>query len=127
MHTPNARKYRLNYDPMEFHEAIQRGDYQSVYRYLQKDPELAEACNADWYPVHTAAMWGNVPIFKLLLQYRARVNVRNMEYETPAHIAAAYNNTHIIQILEAHGGDLTACDIDGYTPSNLLIQWDEPD
>lgn len=51
------------------------------------------------YPLHLAAISGNVEIVEKLLEYSERVDFLNIKQGTPLHRAAEFNHVMVIKLL----------------------------
>ncbi|CAK1554642.1 unnamed protein product [Leptosia nina] len=75
-----------------------------------------------------AAESGNVEDFKrLYMSEPSRLNVKDARGRTPAHQAAARNNTNILLFISSYSGDLNAVDLLGNTPLHLAVENDALD
>lgn len=63
----------------------------------------------------------NVAIIKLLLSFKANVNIQDKEGWTPLHLAALHNHARMIPLFLEHGADLHAKAHDGQTPLSVAI------
>ena len=51
------------------------------------------------YPLHLAAVNGDVRIVRLLVEHNARIDALNNEQATPLHKAAQYNHVQVVEFL----------------------------
>ena len=74
-------------------------------------------------PLLEAVFEQNVPLAELLLKYKANVNVKTSDNETPAHLAARPETLTLFDLLVKNGADLKAQNSEGLTaPEKLLMQ-----
>ena len=55
--------------------------------------------NMRMYPLHLAAVNGDVRMVRLLVENDARIDVLNNEQATPLHKAARYNHVQVVEFL----------------------------
>ena len=51
------------------------------------------------YPVHSASRIGDLETLKILVNYKAKLDVRNALLQTPLYLAASNNRTDVIKFL----------------------------
>lgn len=79
------------------------------------EPSLHSATIMQGSPLHLAAIKGNEPIIKKLIEKKVDVNVRLDNGWTPLHMAAANGQISVIEILTSHGAEINAIDGHGAT------------
>ena len=57
-----------------------------------------------WTPLHAAALHGNLPLVRLLLEAGAKPSAKNDTGQTPAALAKTKNHKEVIALLAARGG-----------------------
>lgn len=57
-----------------------------------------------WTPLHAAALHGNLPLVRLLLDAGAKADARNDTGQTPAGLAKTKNHKEVIALLDGRGG-----------------------
>ena len=72
--------------------------------------------------LHWASSFNSIGVARLLLTSGIDVDIRNLEGQTPLHIACNGINTQMIQLLLSEGASLKATDINGKTPRDLIPQ-----
>ena len=72
--------------------------------------------------LHWASSLNSIGVARLLLTSGIDVDIRNLEGQTPLHIACNGINTQMIQLLLSEGASLKATDINGKTPRDLIPQ-----
>ena len=55
--------------------------------------------NLYMYPLHLAAVNGDVRIVRLLIEHNARIDALNREQATPLHKACQYNHVQVVEFL----------------------------
>lgn len=55
--------------------------------------------NIYMYPLHLAAVNGDLRIVRLLVEHNARIDALNKEQATPLHKAAQYNHVQVVEFL----------------------------
>jgi ankyrin repeat protein len=99
----------------------------SVTRQLLADGcDPNESCRDP--PLHLAARRGHENVVALLLDYGAKINVKNIEGHTPLHSAVQYEgNISVVQILLNHGADVNTANNHGSTPLFSAVYGDHGD
>ncbi|XP_071078636.1 transient receptor potential cation channel subfamily A member 1 homolog [Haliotis cracherodii] len=77
------------------HLAVDNGHYERLIVYA----DVNVARKHDIYPLHLAAMSGDIRNVKLLVEHKARVDVLNDEQATPLHKAVVFNHLDVVQYL----------------------------
>ncbi len=134
-------------DSEKFRTAVQAGDVETVARYLDRDPALRYARDAQGNSVYTlaclaghtkvaeallrsglildifeAAAGGNVPrAAELAKMSPGIVRTRSVDGRTPLHFATAAGQPEMVAFLNAQGADLSA------GPESPLLAADHPD
>src|SRR4051812_37034095 len=81
-------------------DAVKRNDLAAVQRLLMENPRNVAAMDGGGStPLHWAANQGNLQIMKLLLAYRADVNLQQSEGFTPLHSATVGNKDYAMELL----------------------------
>ena len=84
------------------------GDVDATQSLVKKDKKLLAARDGDdRQPLHLAAIHGHEPIARLLLDAKAKVNVKDKSGLTAAAYAALFGHRAIYDLLRAAGGDPT--------------------
>lgn len=63
------------------------------------------------------------PVLRCLLRHGANPNLRTDTGNTPAHIAACYNLTSVLELLDEFGGEVDVEDVEGYAPVHICAAW----
>ncbi len=87
---------------------------------LLKAKANPNAASAKYGPLHIAAEWGNVAIFRLLLKFGAKVNLTLSKLGTPLDVARKYNQNEIIAIIEEEEAKLAAISASRYNAGDLI-------
>jgi uncharacterized protein len=106
--------------PLDVFEAASTGDEARLHAILSESPAAAQAVSGDgWTPLHLAAAFGT-PLGVAALIFRgARVDAisKNAQRNQPLHAALALGkNPSTIELLIAHGADVNATQVGGFTP-----------
>ncbi|RUS76171.1 hypothetical protein EGW08_016083 [Elysia chlorotica] len=75
------------------------------------------------YPLHLAAMSGDVRICRLLVENQARIDAVNSDSATALHRAAALNKVEVVKFLVERGARINRKDKDNYTPLLLAATY----
>ena len=62
------------------------------------------AQHGGWTPLHAAALHGNLPLVRLLLDAGAKAGAKNDTGQTPAGLAKTKNHKEVIALLDSSGG-----------------------
>jgi ankyrin repeat protein len=65
------------------------------------------------YPLHKIAIWGDVAVAEVLLDYGADINARGEDDDTPLHRAIAGRHVEMIRFLLSRGADPEQCGMHG--------------
>lgn len=97
------------------------GDLDAIKKYLESDPKLINATDAEgWTPLHGAAYNGQLATAKILISKGANVNAINGTGWTPLHSAASQGHLSVVKLLVENGADVNAKDKDTeWTPLDL--------
>ncbi|CAI2385948.1 unnamed protein product [Moneuplotes crassus] len=87
----------------EFFSQIKHNNFYDVRFMLQTNPKLVYEFDARFQTgLHWAAKRGYCKILRLLLQYGANINLKDVSGRTPLYIACKYNQTDVVRILLAN-------------------------
>ncbi len=106
-------------ESLDVHEAAAVGDVEKLQTLLAADSTLSRAVSSDgWPPLHLAAAFGGAPAVRILLEHGADVHQVSPAMRNQAmHAALALNSDpEIVQLLLAHGADINAAQMGGFTP-----------
>ncbi|MFH1143526.1 MAG: ankyrin repeat domain-containing protein [Candidatus Eisenbacteria bacterium] len=100
----------------QIHEAIVAGDLSRVTELIQTDPAVVHERNTNQtqdYPLHTAAMHGQVEIARMLLAAGAELEAGDRDNSTPLHDACLNRQTDMVAFLIESGADVNRHDYNG--------------
>jgi ankyrin repeat protein len=84
-----------------------------------------------WAPIDMAVSWGHLQAVRMLIEYKADINVSIEFGEVPLHVAARRGDNSdqvgILQLLLDHGANPNARDDDGSTPLHYCSSWQKGD
>jgi ankyrin repeat protein len=107
-------------ESIDIHEAAAVGDVKRLQALLAVDPALARAVSSDgWPPLHLAAAFGNAEAVKILLTHGAdvhQVSTTAMRNQALHAALALSTDPETVPALIAHGADVNAQQMGGYTP-----------
>ena len=73
---------------VEILEAVKVGDLKRVHELIEEDPDVVHARTEYWStPLHVAIKEGHYDVVELLIEKGADVNAKNINGNTPLHIA----------------------------------------
>ena len=107
--------------------AAARGDAAALLSLLAESPEMAhERDEKGDTPLHAAAEGSEASAVAALLAAGAEADARNNNGETPllCHVkrsSCAPDDTHVLDLLLAHGADVNATDISGVSPLTEVV------
>lgn len=67
-------------------------------------------------PLHCAARYDRLDVARVLVEYKANINVKNWKGTMPLHDACHTGDVALVTLLIEHGADVRAADQDGTTP-----------
>ncbi len=99
------------------HDAIARGNVETVYALLDENPGLLHARDGKQKtPLHCAVTYKQKDIMEALLRKGADINAHDITGMTPLHVAAMLGRRDEAQVLLQHGADPTTMDNYGDMP-----------
>lgn len=108
----------------EIHRAIEAGDTEAVAALLAKNPALVSArdeAHLQDYPLHAAAIHGQVEIARMLLDAGAAVDAGDVDESTPLDDAALTGNADVARLLVSRGADVNHRDNNGASPISFAV------
>ena len=100
----------------EIHEAIRRGEIETVQRLVAADKSLLGAKDTDGSPpLNVAAQGGNIEIARFLLEAGADLKAGDNEQSNALHLAASAGQNEMIDFLLSKGMDVNSADVNGTT------------
>ena len=72
---------------------------QSINPSFQTGADVNMPNSLNMYPLHLAAVNGDVKIVKLLIEHNACIDALNKEQATPLHKACQYNRVQVVRFL----------------------------
>src|SRR5687768_7408789 len=93
----------------EIHEHVIKGDVAAVRNLLRNRPDLVDSRGfRGSSPLYFAVIADTrrIELIKLLLSYKADVNAKDDERETPLHVAVRKASLEIIRLLVENGADV---------------------
>ncbi|XP_076395542.1 uncharacterized protein LOC143265743 isoform X1 [Megachile rotundata] len=103
--------------------ALEEGKLEDLKDCLKKGADLNARHSNLWTTLHFAAKGPSLEVIKFILNHNLSVNVKNIDGQSPLHIAAAYNRRDIVQFF-VKNRDLCIDDKDcnGKTPLHIAAQ-----
>lgn len=111
----------INGAGVDIHGAIERGDLDSVTKYIKSGGDLERK---DWdqcTPLHIACAGGFTQIVQLLISKGANINARTRIEHTPLHLACRYGHLTIALGLLVKGCLVDPCDNELNTPLHKVL------
>ena len=119
--------YTMAWIPL--HKPALSGDVDKV-RELLEGGKYDVNC-VDWderTPLHKAAYWGNLGVVRVLLEFKADVNVHNNSGSTPLHGAASRGHLGVVRVLISEfKADVNVHNNNGVTPLHEAVSRDHLD
>lgn len=101
----------------KFCSVVRSGDIKLAEKMLKKSPKLVhEKIHNDISMIHFAVLEQDFPMLKLLVQYKANVNIQSIGGATPLHMAARIGLASHAKLLLDSGANIDIPDGEGYTP-----------
>jgi 7,8-dihydropterin-6-yl-methyl-4-(beta-D-ribofuranosyl)aminobenzene 5'-phosphate synthase len=112
----------------DIHEAIIKGDLDSVRTILEADERQLEARSSDNFtPLLLASIHGQLEIARFLIEKGANIHAGDNENSTPLHNAAARGHLDIISLLIDKGAHVNQCDGNGMTALHFAASYGHPE
>ena len=100
----------------EIHDVIAAGNTDRVVRLIRANPELLlekDDTTTEDFPLHTAAIHGQLEIARMLLDAGAEVDALDSDASTPLHDAALRGHAEVVALLLERGADVHRRDFNG--------------
>ena len=89
------------------HLAISYGQTEIAFTLIDRGADIHAKTNGGLTPLHFAAFQGQIETATVLIDRGADVNDRVDAYKTPADFAKQSRKTEMLNLLKAHGGEIT--------------------
>ncbi|MGD9346298.1 MAG: ankyrin repeat domain-containing protein [Candidatus Aminicenantes bacterium] len=117
----------LSWTSGNIHEAIIKGDLDSVRTILEADKSQLEARSSDNFtPLLLASIHGKLEIARFLIEKGANIHAGDNESSTPLHNAAARGHLDIVSLLIDKGSRINQCDGNGMTALHFAASYGHP-
>lgn len=93
---------------IDFHIRAGQGDL--TEQEVKQEPDINSLDNSKLTALHWASAYGQVNSVKLLLNYKAKVNLLGPEEESPLLLAAAGGHLEVVRLLLNYGADVNHVD-----------------
>jgi ankyrin repeat protein len=112
----------------EIHKAAKDGDFETVKKLLEKDPNLLNSGNRlQQTPLLMASFGGHADIVLFLIEKGAKIDQPDSFGATPLHMAVLGGQTEIVELLVAKGADVNIKSRNGKIPLQMAFEKDAPD
>ncbi|RYG68289.1 hypothetical protein EON64_05510 [archaeon] len=113
---------RLGRSPL--HEAAHLGNIGIVKELIKFGANINHLDNERWSPLHFAAAKGSTEVVSYLLENCPTLNInrKNLQENTPLHIAALFNKKHVAQLLIDNGADAVSLNNDEKSPIKIMTE-----
>ncbi|MGL5053955.1 MAG: ankyrin repeat domain-containing protein [Cetobacterium sp.] len=92
---------------IEFKNALKNGELEKLKLKLEEGIDPNDRSGEYRYPMHKAAISGDVSVVKLLLDYSADIDVQEpLQGNTPINLAVFNKNIEMVQFLKDSGANL---------------------
>jgi len=112
----------------EIHKAAKDGDFETVKKLLEQDPNLLNSGNRlQQTPLLMASFGGHTDIVLFLLERGAKIDQPDSFGATPLHMAVLGGQTEIVELLISKGADVNIKSRNGKIPLQMAFEKDAPD
>lgn len=112
----------------EIHKAAKDGDFETVKKLLEKDPNLLNTGNRlQQTPLLMASYEGHANIVLFLIEKGAKIDQPDSFGATPLHMAVLGGQTEIVELLISKGADVNIKSKNGKIPLQMAFEKDAPD
>lgn len=118
----NSKKELQRDDPILLFEAVAKGEYEKVKKYLDVIKDINIQNEYGYTILHWAVLMGQAEIASDLISRGASVNAVLPNGYTPLHDAAYWGKRNMVQLLISHGADLYVIDKQGKVPLDLAVE-----
>jgi L-ascorbate metabolism protein UlaG (beta-lactamase superfamily) len=111
----------------EIHKAAKDGDFETVKKLLEVDPNLLNTGNRlQQTPLLMASFGGHADIVRFLIEKGARIDQPDSFGATPLHMAVLGGQAEIVELLIAKGADVNIKSRNGKIPLQMAFENDAP-
>jgi ankyrin repeat protein len=103
--------------------AAKHGNIKILELLEKKGIDLGKAASDGWYPLMVAVRFKQLDVIKFLCK-KINVNQKFSHHSTALHLAMETNYAESVDVLVAHGANLTAEDSEKYTPALIAAHRD---
>lgn len=104
-------------------ESLERGDFDTFKNTLARGADIHGRSNRLWTALHFAAKGSNCEIIKFILDQKVEFNVKDINGQSPLHVAAEYGQTDIVRFfLSKKISSIDVVDNYGETPLHIAAQ-----
>lgn len=112
----------------EIHKAAKDGDFETVKKLLEKDPNLLNTGNRlQQTPLLMASFGGHANIVLFLIEKGAKINQPDSFGATPLHMAVLGGQAEIVELLISKGADVNVKSRNGKIPLQMAFEKDAPE
>jgi ankyrin repeat protein len=112
----------------EIHKAAKDGDFETVKKLLEKDPNLLNTGNRlQQTPLLMASFGGYADLVLFLIEKGAKINQPDLFGATPLHMAVLGGQAEIVELLISKGADVNIKSRNGKIPLQMAFEKDAPD
>ncbi len=112
----------------EIHKAAKDGDFETVKKLLEEDPNLLNTGNRlQQTPLLMASFGGHADIVRFLIEKGAGIDQPDSFGATPVHMAVLGGQAEIVELLIAKGADVNIKSRNGKIPLQMAFENDAPD
>ena len=125
----DEKKPKLEYQKISLHQAISKGDKESILQHIENGSDLNFKDNKGLTPLLLALKHNQLEIAKILIKHGADIELANKGGRTPLHFAIELGSIELTKAILERNANINVKDKKGMTPLHYAsaLDFDNPD